>query len=147
MSHLLLTGLIAVTTTLDPQSRPFIPGASPVDDPLAALQGLWVEEFKEDCAVDATRVELSPDRMSFLVHETDGVRHESTVALVLQARPNLLHIFYKGEKRRTSEGDPLVWAFVFESPTRYKMRRTDWPSDNLTRGTWRKCDQAGTTIP
>jgi hypothetical protein len=141
MANILLASIIAAVAALSPEPRPFVPGATLVEDPVQALHGYWIEEGgKETCPLDATRVEVASDRKSFVVHESDGESHDATEGLVLQAHPNFVYIFYKGEKRRTANGDPLVWAVVFEGPNRYKMRRTDWPSDHLTIGTWRRCE-------
>jgi hypothetical protein len=140
MSSLFASSLVAATVSLNPGPTPFVPWAIRVEDPVKALHGYWISEGKETCPMDATRIEVARDKASFVVYETDGESHDATHGLVLQALPNIVYIFYKGEKRRTENGDPVVWAIVFESPTRYKMRRTDWPSDHLTFGTQRKCE-------
>lgn len=110
--------------------------SSAVPDPLTALQGAWTEKGQENCSKPLFTVSVASDRKAFRVTSVDGRVSNATV---LHTEPNRIYLFYQGEKRRTPQGDLLLWWLILDTPESYQMRRIDWPESARTKGTWVKC--------
>jgi len=85
-------------------------------------------------------IEFSPDHRLMIIRyatpwtDSTGAKHESAEYEIRRVTRSGIRGYIRGETRRTTGGQPVVWDLVLTSPDSYTWHRTDWMSWAQTGG-------------
>lgn len=97
------------------------------------LDGKW--SFGNVTCAEPYIVTVSGDRKSIKFQYTkpqkwsDGKEHDSFVYNVLEVGKYYIRTQIEGEPRKTDDGKPVAWDFMFISEDEFVWHRTDWQDD------------------
>jgi TonB family protein len=101
------------------------------------LEGKWV--FADMTCAEPYTVTVSADRKSIKFQYAkpqkweDGTEQDSFTYNVLEVGGYFIRTQIQGESRKTVEGKPVAWDFLFLSPDKFVWHRTDWEGLSATK--------------
>jgi TonB family protein len=107
------------------------------------LEGKWI--FADMTCAEPYTVTVAADRKSIKFQYAkpqkweDGIERDSFTYKVLAVGGYFIRAQIEGESRKTDEGSPVAWDFMFLSPNEFVWHRTDWEGLNSTKPVTR-CD-------
>ena len=94
----------------------------------ATVAGRWTWDSDSAGCRSAHTIAFAEGGNVMTITSGDIGMAEPTTYDVLRVTPSSIRGAIRGEKRRTSDGKPVIWDLVLTGPNEYRWQRTDWPS-------------------
>ncbi len=134
--------VLALTTSVAVASPQAETGAPAELDALSLLPGDWkivdprTGEEKQGCD-RPQRFAVSDDGKTVVLTEP-WANFTARYSVIVREGRRVLTVI-EGEKRRTDQGDPVLWWISLEDADHFRFRRYDWAQNDATIDQWQRC--------